>query len=202
MPDETGPEGERYSPEKAQSEAMKMRRILGEKTGELFKKSYDPKDYNLAAKIISGKSEDNPFVKKVQEAIEGSPHGIYGWFDLVGDAEEAGLKMDLDLGAIGKVGSGFYAKGRMDFEGNGETFVVTMTSGLYLVSTPPTEDGRKVIESGFAKLFMQSPNVVYKDQSHDGMFTAEWYLGQDEAYIDEQIQAVKSNPDYEVLPEG
>ena len=79
--------------------------------------------------------------------------GIFGYFNLVDDAKEVGLELNLDIFRLARVPNGFHAKGNAKYEGTEQVFTITMAPGLFLVSSNSNEKEMKIFE-GFAKLFM------------------------------------------------
>jgi len=127
-------------------------------------------------------------------------HGIYGWFNLVDDAKEAGLELNIDISGLRRLSNGFYAEGTAKYEGTEQVFTISMTPEMFLVSSKPNEQGMKIFE-GFAKLFIQKPDLVYRDNKYGQglIYTAEWYMCMSEAKKQEMLEEARNDSGYEII---
>jgi len=125
---------------------------------------------------------------------------IYGWFNLVDDAKKVGLELNIDIFSLGRVPNGFFAKGNAKYEGVAQVFTITLAPGLFLASSKSNDKGMKILE-GFAKLFMQKPDLVYKDNKHGHglIYTAEWYIGMSEENKRKMLEEARNDSEYETI---
>jgi len=165
-------------------------------------KGADLKDWKGELKEPPMKTQNKgTFYEHLQEHMKNSKHGIYGWFDLMEDAKDIELEITPDLMSLTRQPGGFSTGGNAKYKGIDRRVCISMIPGLFLVSTLNDNEGMKILEEGFGKLFRQKPNAVYKDLIHTNgeMITAEWYIGMEKKQMEEMMDDAKNSVDYELI---
>lgn len=132
------------------------------------------------------------FAEHVSKVQRGSMEGMYGWWDLVDDANGVGMTLD---GLPEKMPYGFMFAGEAEYADEKVKCTITMSPQLYLVSVKEDYEGN--IFNGFSKLFRQEPDVVYKAMAGH-LRTAEYWVDMTETDKEKNRKSIKDDPDYEM----